>query len=91
MHTGGNGGPRPAFAEGRLRPDLFRLLPAARKSITHKFGTREGASHDPRNEHDACGVGFMANIKGRKSHDIIGAACRSWSTSITGARLAPTR
>src|SRR3954468_18708541 len=28
--------------------------------------------YDPRNEHDACGVGFVANIKGAKSHDIIG-------------------
>src|SRR5689334_13976269 len=27
--------------------------------------------YDPANEHDACGVGFVANIKGRKSHDII--------------------
>ncbi len=27
--------------------------------------------YDPRNEHDACGVGFLANIKGKKSHDII--------------------
>jgi glutamate synthase (NADPH/NADH) large chain len=27
--------------------------------------------YDPRNEHDACGVGFVANIKGLKSHDII--------------------
>jgi glutamate synthase (NADPH) large chain len=27
--------------------------------------------YDPRNEHDACGVGFVANIKGEKSHDII--------------------
>ncbi|HXC11255.1 MAG TPA: glutamate synthase large subunit [Stellaceae bacterium] len=27
--------------------------------------------YDPRNEHDACGVGFVADIKGRKSHDII--------------------
>ena len=28
--------------------------------------------YDPINEHDACGVGFVANIKGAKSHDIIG-------------------
>ena len=28
--------------------------------------------YDPSNEHDACGVGFVANIKGRKTHDIIG-------------------
>src|SRR3982751_6532294 len=27
--------------------------------------------YDPANEHDACGVGFVANIKGKKSHDII--------------------
>ena len=27
--------------------------------------------YDPRNEHDACGVGFVVNIKGRKSNDII--------------------
>ena len=27
--------------------------------------------YDPRNEHDSCGVGFVANIKGRKSHEII--------------------
>jgi len=28
--------------------------------------------YDPRNEHDSCGVGFVANIKGQKSHGIIG-------------------
>src|SRR6201985_672522 len=28
--------------------------------------------YDPRNEHDSCGVGFVANIKGAKSHSIIG-------------------
>ncbi len=28
--------------------------------------------YDPRNEHDACGVGFVVNIKGVKSHSIIG-------------------
>src|SRR5438309_9953769 len=27
--------------------------------------------YDPRNEHDSCGISFVANIKGRKSHDII--------------------
>ncbi|OQX36302.1 MAG: glutamate synthase large subunit, partial [Candidatus Sedimenticola endophacoides] len=27
--------------------------------------------YDPRNEHDACGVGFVADIKGRKSHKIV--------------------
>ena len=27
--------------------------------------------YDPRNEHDACGIGFVAHIKNRKSHDIV--------------------
>jgi len=27
--------------------------------------------YDPRNEHDACGVGFVAHIKGKKSHKIV--------------------
>ncbi|HSA58429.1 MAG TPA: glutamate synthase subunit alpha, partial [bacterium] len=27
--------------------------------------------YDPKYEHDACGVGFVANLKGRKSHEII--------------------
>ncbi len=38
-----------------------------------KHGTlppRQGL-YDPANEHDACGVGFVANVKGRKSHEII--------------------
>ncbi|RNA65804.1 glutamate synthase large subunit [Prosthecochloris sp. ZM_2] len=27
--------------------------------------------YDPQYEHDACGVGFVANIKGKKSHEIV--------------------
>ncbi len=27
--------------------------------------------YDPQNERDACGIGFVANIEGRKSHEII--------------------
>ena len=37
--------------------------------MTHQ-PERQGL-YDPRNEHDACGVGFVVNIKGRKSHDIV--------------------
>src|SRR5262250_1021253 len=32
--------------------------------------TKQGL-YDPRNEHDSCGVGFVANIKGEKSNEII--------------------
>ncbi len=27
--------------------------------------------YDPRHEHDACGIGFVASIRGHKSHDIL--------------------
>src|SRR6516165_11009692 len=27
--------------------------------------------YDPRNEHDACGMGFVVNLNGEKSHEII--------------------
>ena len=27
--------------------------------------------YDPRFEHEACGVGFVVNIKGKKSHTIV--------------------
>jgi len=32
--------------------------------------TRQGL-YDPRNEHDACGVGFIVHIKGQKNHAIV--------------------
>ena len=32
---------------------------------------RRQGLYDPTNEHDACGIGFVVNIKGEKSHDII--------------------
>ncbi len=31
----------------------------------------EQGLYNPRNEHDACGIGFVVNIKGQQSHDII--------------------
>ena len=32
----------------------------------------EQGLYDPENEKDACGVGFVANIKGARSHTIVG-------------------
>src|SRR5690606_17619461 len=40
------------------------LPPAAAQASTHGL-------YSPHNEHDACGVGFVAHIKGRQSHAII--------------------
>ena len=39
--------------------------------MTHQPLPPAQGLYDPDNEHDACGVGFVANIKNRKSHDII--------------------
>jgi glutamate synthase domain-containing protein 1 len=39
-------------------------------STSNATPPRQGL-YDPAYEHDACGVGFVVNIKGRKSHDII--------------------
>jgi len=35
-----------------------------------RIPSRQGL-YDPRNEHDACGVGFVANIRGRKSQEVV--------------------
>ena len=35
------------------------------------MGLEAQGLYDPANEHDACGVGFVANIKGKKSHTIV--------------------
>ena len=46
-------------------------------SLRSETGTAEIAAlareglYDPRNEHDACGVGFVAHIKGRRAHAIV--------------------
>jgi len=37
---------------------------------THGLPPKQGL-YDPQFEHDACGVGFVANLKGRKSHEIV--------------------
>ncbi len=38
--------------------------------INQGLPPREGL-YDPENEHDACGVGFVVDIKGRQSHEIV--------------------
>ncbi|MCF7863277.1 MAG: glutamate synthase large subunit [Kiritimatiellales bacterium] len=40
------------------------------ESIPRGFPVAQGM-YDPQNEHDACGVGFICNLKGAKSHGII--------------------
>ncbi len=51
--------PRAPAAGPKTAPAKARTLPA-----------RQGL-YDPRNEHDSCGVGFIAHMKGVKSHAIV--------------------
>ncbi|MEL6782882.1 MAG: glutamate synthase subunit alpha, partial [Pseudomonadota bacterium] len=37
----------------------------------HEKRNAKAGLYDPRNEHDACGLGFIANMKGEKSHKIV--------------------
>ena len=39
--------------------------------MTHSNLPIKQGLYDPRNEHDACGVGFIAHIKGQKSHELV--------------------
>ncbi len=40
--------------------------------VDHPLGLPKAQGlYNPANEHDACGIGFVANIQGQKSHDII--------------------
>jgi len=41
--------------------------------VLTEYPTPQGL-YDPRNEHDSCGVGFIAHIKGAKSHAIVSQA-----------------
>ncbi|MEK7697511.1 MAG: hypothetical protein AAB346_05200, partial [Pseudomonadota bacterium] len=39
--------------------------------MTQFDSTRPGGLYDPATEHDACGVGFVVDIKGRRSHTLV--------------------
>ncbi|MCO5199905.1 MAG: glutamate synthase subunit alpha, partial [Anaerolineae bacterium] len=39
--------------------------------LTHKRPPQAQGMYDPRYEHDACGLGFVVNIKGHPAHQII--------------------
>ena len=41
------------------------------ESVSDCYPPAAQGLYDPTHEHDACGVGFVANIKGKKSHEII--------------------
>ena len=66
-----NGAISETHAPDAINP--FRLW----KRFVHKRGVQQEHQpsaqglYDPAHEHDACGVGFVADIKGRRSHTIV--------------------
>ncbi|TGQ39614.1 MULTISPECIES: glutamate synthase large subunit [unclassified Mesorhizobium] len=44
---------------------------AVKNPLRTNTGYAAHGLYDPRNEHDACGVGFIVNMKGEKSHQIV--------------------
>jgi glutamate synthase (ferredoxin) len=55
------------------RPDNIEMK---NQGLPQKQGPNQGLPekqglYDPQFEHDACGVGFVVHMKGRKSHDIV--------------------
>ena len=47
-------------------------FPAERPALADEIdAARRDGLYDPSNEHDACGVGFVAHIKGQKAHSIV--------------------
>nr|WP_246273077.1 glutamate synthase large subunit [Oricola thermophila] len=55
----------PAHADGKATAKTA----AARKTTSGLPGP--SGLYDPRNEHDACGVGFIAHMKGERTHKIV--------------------
>ncbi|MEO8674764.1 MAG: glutamate synthase large subunit [Casimicrobiaceae bacterium] len=60
------------FAAGRraFRTLLRSIVDEGSREDSHRPPPRQGL-YDPANERDACGLGFIAHIKGEKSHSIV--------------------
>ncbi|TIO33962.1 glutamate synthase large subunit [Mesorhizobium sp.] len=52
-------------------PAAQTKAPAVKNPLRTPTGYAAHGLYDPRNEHDACGVGFIVNMKGVKSHQIV--------------------
>ncbi|MGO8834958.1 MAG: glutamate synthase subunit alpha, partial [Roseiarcus sp.] len=56
-----------AAAAASVRP----VANSRRPAVTDPFLPRRQGLYDPAREHDSCGVGFVADLRNRKSHDIL--------------------
>src|SRR4051794_17266782 len=77
-HAGPGGAPRPAD-DGSDMPDLAATSPgrpfptAPRSAVPFSALPAAAGLYDPAREHDACGVAFVADARGRRSRSIVAA------------------
>src|SRR5579862_4683399 len=80
-------GPRRSQPPGQCRPGQRPPGRSQRMTMDYENPGPVGL-YDPAFEHDACGVSFVVDMKGRKSHDIvataIGALCHLEHRGATG-------
>ena len=76
---------KPTFLSATAAVDKRAILPLPDSrniheecAVEHKHDIEAEIQHaqqyglyNPANEHDACGIGFIAHIKGHKSHSIV--------------------
>jgi glutamate synthase (NADPH/NADH) large chain len=72
MHNNASKNVLPNIASKKTVSNSAVSNESASTENTSKINTlpKKQGLFDPANEHDACGVGFVAHIKGEKSHDI---------------------
>ena len=84
---------RQTIETGMLSADALSADPAIKSTDypreLHSWRPEAEGLYDPSQEKDACGVGFIANIKGKKSHQIVSDAinilCNLEHRGATGA------
>jgi glutamate synthase (NADPH/NADH) large chain len=57
--------------EGRRGASVRPYLGAIQRSHRSQYFPPAAGLYDPAQEHDACGIGFVANMHGAKSHEIV--------------------
>jgi len=63
--------PLPENAAAALSEDRAVATAVDRPDAPRSAPNAKGGLYDPAFEHDACGVGFVAHIKGERSHEIV--------------------
>src|SRR4051794_4493209 len=63
----------PDLQTGQRRPDVSSSapVPSPEKRMPMRTTPPRQGLYDPTNEHDACGVAFVVDLQGRRTHDLV--------------------